>query len=99
MNGASLSKMDEVKFGGNLRDRIRPQAGIQKACSEFEGVLLNEVLAKLRETFSLQGEGASDPGSKTLAGLANQALCGAVMARGGLGLASLIRNAVGEKNR
>ncbi|ABF41928.1 hypothetical protein Acid345_2927 [Candidatus Koribacter versatilis Ellin345] len=75
----------------------RPTQDIAKASTEFEAILLDQVLGKLRETFSMRDGSESDPGSSTLSGVAEQSLCKALASRGGVGLAAMIRRSISEK--
>jgi Rod binding domain-containing protein len=87
---------------------VLPQPGVTrkgfssdlaKAGAQFESLLLNDVFSKLRESFSLDEGENSDAGHDTLTGLADQALCAGLAARGGLGLGAMITKAVEGQNR
>jgi Rod binding domain-containing protein len=80
-------KGSPVKFAEKLR-----QAG-----QELESILLTDTFSKLRQSFSLKADDSGDAGHDTLTGLADQAACDALAARGGLGLGAMIRGAVEKK--
>ncbi len=73
--------------------RIPPSdaARLQKHATEFEGILLGEMLGKLQHTFVSTGDSATpDPASDTISSLGTQALAQALAARNVLGIGSLV---------
>lgn len=73
-------------------------AKLQQAAQELEAGLLHDVFSKLRKSFSLDQQAASDPGHGSLSDLADEALCSSVAARGGLGIAKLISQRFAESS-
>ncbi len=70
---------------------------IEKVSTEFEAILLSQVLGKLRETFSLHPSSEADAGANTLKGVAEECLCKALAERHGIGLAAMIRGSLPAK--
>ena len=71
---------------------------LREAGEHFESMLLTDVFSKLRQSFSLEDTKDKDAGHDTLAGLADQSLCDAIAARGGLGLAAMITRKLATEN-
>lgn len=70
-----------------------PEKEIQKlrrAARDFESILLAKWWEGMQQGFVGSSEGEQTPGAANLKGLAAQAMCQAVAAAGGLGLAELM---------
>lgn len=71
---------------------------IEKAGQEFEGVLLNTLLAGLERTFSQLPGGSQSQESEAYSGLAIQQVAGELARNGGIGLGKMVAEAL-EKTR
>ena len=63
---------------------------VEKA-TEFEGMLINQCLEKLQQSFVGTGDGeGDDPAKSTLCGMGTMALAQGLALRGGLGIARML---------
>lgn len=67
-----------------------PHAALRKHVAEFEGLLLSQILEKLKDAYQLPGEEESDSAGESFQSLANSALGNNLAARGGLGMMNLL---------
>lgn len=67
-----------------------PNAALRKHVAEFEGLLLSQILEKLKDAYHLPGEEESDSAGESFQSLANSALGNNLAARGGLGMTNLL---------
>lgn len=67
-----------------------PNAALRKHVDEFEGLLLSQILEKLKAAYHLPGEEESDSAGESFQSLANSALGNNLAARGGLGMTNLL---------
>ena len=66
-------------------------AALRRHATEFEAILIGQVLEKLKDTYScVPGEQPSDAGHDTEASLATQALATGIAKAGGFGFARMI---------
>ncbi len=71
---------------------------LRKHAAEFEGLLLTEVLDKLKDSCRLPGEESSDSAGDSYQSLAGAALGKSLASKGGLGLADmLVRSLAGNR--
>ena len=71
---------------------------IRKGSSQFEAMLLNEMLSKLRSTFCDSTDTDSgDPSADTLTGMGMEALSSALAARGGFGLGQMMMESLKQQ--
>lgn len=68
--------------------RLDPQ--LKKRVSEFEGMLLSQILEKLNDAFRIPGGDDSDSTAESFQSLANNALGNNLAARDGMGISKLL---------
>ena len=64
-------------------------ASLRKHVAEFEGLLLSQILQKLKDAYHLPGEEERDSAGESFQSLANSALGNNLAARGGPGVTKL----------
>ena len=70
-------------------------AALRRHATEFEAILLGQVLEKLKDTYSsVPGEQPSDAGHDTEASMATQALATGIAKAGGFGFARMMLKAL-----
>ena len=69
---------------------VDPQASLRKHAAEFEGLLLSQILEKLKDCYHLPGEEESDSAGESFQSLANSALGNSLAARDGMGIAKML---------
>jgi Rod binding domain-containing protein len=67
-----------------------------KATQDFESILLTNWLEKVQQSFA-GGEDSGDAGHDTLSALGTQAMASALAARGGIGIARMLLQRLGEQ--
>ncbi len=66
------------------------QAQLRKQVAEFEGLLLSNILEKLRDAYHIPGEEQSDSAGESFQSFADSALGKCLAARGGLGVTEML---------
>jgi Rod binding domain-containing protein len=73
----------------------RSTASLRKHATEFEGILLTEMLGKLQHTFAQsESDGAGDSASDTISSMGTQALAQALAQRNVLGIGNMVAHAL-----
>ena len=73
-----------------------PNASLRKHVAEFEGLLLSQILQKLKDAYHLPGEEESDSAGENFQSLANSALGHNLAAHGCLGMTNLLIQSLSE---
>lgn len=89
-----MNRIGEPLRHGMDADQV---AKARKAGAQFEAVLLNNVLGGVERTFTDLPGGHKDQCTEVYSGLAMQTLSSALAQRGGVGLGSLIADALVER--
>jgi len=71
-----------------------PGSRLRRQAAEFEGLLLSQVLEKLKEAYRLPGTDEIDSAGENFQSLANSALGNSLAARGGMGLTDMLVQAL-----
>ena len=87
---SSLTHLQPRALDGSVRQNDDPSR-LEKAASEFESLLITQLLQSMRTESGWLGTG-EDSSSSSLIELAEQQLASAMSAQGGLGLAKLVGN-------
>jgi Rod binding domain-containing protein len=85
---SSLTNLQPRALDGSVRKTDDPSR-VEKAASEFESLLIAQLLQSMRTESGWLGTG-EDASSSSLIELAEQQLASAMSAQGGLGLAKLV---------
>lgn len=65
-------------------------AALRKCAAEFEGILLAQILEKLRDCYRFPGGNESDPAGDSLQSIANTALANGLGKSGGIGITEVL---------
>lgn len=84
--------MMALGIGTNLRPSPAhgPNTSLRRHVAEFEGMLLSQILEKLRDTYRMPGAEETDSAGESFQSLANSAMGNGLAANGGLGLTDLL---------
>lgn len=86
----SIAKIPDSSTSTTQSGRIVvPQTKLQKAAQEFEAILLQDWMEKMNHSF-LGSDDSQDAAHDTISSLGTQAVCSALAARGGVGIARMI---------
>lgn len=85
---SSLTSLQARALDGSVRQTDEPER-VEKAASEFESLLITQLLQSMRSESGWLGTG-EDQASSSLVELAEQQLASAMSSQGGLGLAKLV---------
>lgn len=70
---------------------------LRRHAAEFEGILLSEILQKLKDSCQIPGDEESDSTSENLQSFATAALGKGLAATGGLGIADLLTRSLANR--
>lgn len=85
-----------MRIDGTVSQRATDSpANLRKHATEFEGILLTEMLGKLQHTFSQsESDSTGDAASDTLSSMGTQALAQALAQRNVLGIGQMVSRAL-----
>lgn len=96
-----MLRLDAIGSAPEVTQRMASDRALREKASEFEGMLIAQILQKLDECYKLGNSDEDDSTSESFQSLATSAVSGGLARSGGLGIGEMIvRSLTGEaKNK
>lgn len=93
--GAAVEQIRENRTTATANDK--EQAGLQKACRDFEAIFIQQMLKEMRESIPKDDLFGGDKGEETFKGMLDETLAQKLSEGGGLGLADMLYRTFSER--